>query len=63
MKTFNCRETAKRIIGISRNELNQLCFWAKVGVEKFEGTTANVKSKGGSYWPEIKQTIKDFQKI
>ena len=54
MITNPVRESALRRVSITANELNQLLFWAKVGTEK---------TNGGSYYPTVLETIKEYRKI
>jgi hypothetical protein len=53
MNTPNVKKSAQKLMTPSINELNQLVFWAKIGLKKV---------KGGSYYPEVLETIKEFEK-
>ena len=48
----NIKKTALRPITITVHEINQLIFWAEVALKK---------TKGGSYFPEVLETIKEIK--
>lgn len=52
MKQLKAKTSSFRQVEISKNELNQLIFWAQIGL---------TASKGGSYWGYIQETIKEYK--
>ena len=52
MNTHNLRPSAKEPITLSKNEVRQLVFWAKIGLKK---------GKYGSYYDEVIETIKEVE--
>lgn len=51
MNTRKVRSTAKGLVSVTKNELNQLLFWAAVGVKN---------SKGGAYQDVVETTISEL---
>ena len=54
MISRHAKRSAHKKVLVSKSELNQLLFWATVGVQN---------SKTGSYWECIEDTVRDVGRI
>jgi hypothetical protein len=54
MISRQAKRSAHKEVLVSKNELNQLLFWAAVGVEK---------SRAGAYWECIEDTVRELGRL